>query len=59
MTTIKETSRTHEKSIVFNRVMYGAFVLLSLFFLAKEDASTAMSNLGIALIFDPFDQKIK
>ena len=57
MTTIKETSGTHEKSIVFNRVMYGAFVLLSLFFLAKGDASAAMSNLGIALIFDPLIRK--
>jgi hypothetical protein len=35
--------------------LYGAFVALGLYFLlAKKDISTAMSNFGIALIFDPF-----
>jgi H+/Cl- antiporter ClcA len=39
--------------------LYGAFVALGLYFLlAKKDISTAMSNFGIALIFDPFDQKV-
>ncbi len=47
------------KSILFNRFMYGAFVLLSVYyFFLNKDVSSAMSNLGIALIFDPFDQRV-
>ncbi|MCA6400373.1 MAG: hypothetical protein IM588_16400, partial [Cytophagales bacterium] len=43
----------------YNRFLYGAFVALGLYFLlAKKDIPTAMSNFGIALIFDPFDQKV-
>jgi hypothetical protein len=56
MTSAKE--RITEKSIVFNRIMYGAFVLLGIYFLVRGDTTSAMSNLGISLIFDPFDQKI-
>ncbi len=59
MTTTKETSGTRDRSVMFNRSMYGAFVLLSIYFFIRGDVASAMSNLGIALIFDPFDQKIK
>jgi H+/Cl- antiporter ClcA len=39
--------------------LYGAFVSLGLYFLlTNKDILTAMSNLGIALIFDQFDQKV-
>lgn len=39
--------------------MYGAFVLLSLYFLLTGSYADAATNLGIALIFDPFDQTVR
>lgn len=43
----------------FNKYMYGFFTITSicLLFISK-DWMMAVGNLGIALIFDPFDQKI-
>jgi H+/Cl- antiporter ClcA len=39
--------------------LYGAFVALGLYFLlANKDISATMSTFGIALVFDPFDQKV-
>ncbi len=59
MISSKENSKPKEFSLIFNRIMYAAFVLLSLyFFVTKHDLGTAISNLGIALVFDPFDQKM-
>jgi hypothetical protein len=44
----------------FNRILYTGFVILAMYFLIfSGDVSQAMANLGIALIFDPFDQKQK
>ncbi|MGM9508994.1 hypothetical protein ACS5NO_14760 [Larkinella sp. GY13] len=43
----------------FNRILYGAFVLLSLYFFLTGSYGDAASNLGIALIFDPFDQTVR
>jgi hypothetical protein len=43
----------------FNRIGYGISVLLALYFLfISKDLSQAMGTLGIALIFDPFNQNI-
>ncbi len=39
--------------------MYGAFVLLCLYFFLTGSYADAASNLGIALIFDPFDQTVR
>jgi hypothetical protein len=59
MTTTKENDKPKDLTFTYNRFLYGAFVALGLYFLlAKKDISTAMSNFGIALIFDPFDQKV-
>jgi len=59
MTSTKERTHSIDKSRLFNRIMYGAFVLLSAYYLIiGNDLSSAMANLGIGLIFDPFDQKI-
>ena len=58
MTTTKENDKPKDLTFTYNRFLYGAFVALGVYFLlAKKDISSAMSNLGIALIFDPFDQK--
>lgn len=59
MTFSKETVDENKKSFSFNKFLYGGFVIMSLYFLFfSRDIGTAMSNLGIALIFDPFDQKV-
>lgn len=59
MTTSKETPHVNDKSTVISRVMYSAFVLFSIYYLFMgKDLAGAISNLGIALIFDPFDQKV-
>lgn len=47
--------RTHS----FNRVGYVAFLLLAAYFaILKNDWGSAVSNLGIGLIFDPFDHRV-
>jgi H+/Cl- antiporter ClcA len=58
MTVTKENSKPKDVTFQYGRVLYGAFVLLSIYFLATKQIESAMSNLGIALIFDPFDQKV-
>jgi hypothetical protein len=59
MTTTKENDKPKDLTFTYNRFLYGAFVALGVYFLlAKKDISSAMSNFGIALIFDPFDQKV-
>jgi hypothetical protein len=43
----------------FNRFMYLLSVALGFYFLiANHDVSSAMSTLGIALIFDPFKHEV-
>ncbi|CAN5312886.1 hypothetical protein BH10BAC4_BH10BAC4_03000 [soil metagenome] len=58
MTTTSETTRPKDRTILFNRIVYGTFVVLAIYFLATNRIAEAMSNVGIALIFDPFDQKV-
>jgi hypothetical protein len=59
MTVTKENDKPKDLTFKYNRFLYGAFVALGLYFLlANKDISTAMSNFCIALIFDPFDQKV-
>jgi hypothetical protein len=54
----EETTSAKDLSIGFNNIAYGAFVLLSLYFFLNKDLSSATINLGIALVFDPFDQNV-
>lgn len=44
---------------VVSKIGYTAFVLLTIYFLATNQIMSAASNLGIALIFDPFNQQQK
>jgi len=41
----------------FNRYLYGGFVVLAVVMLTTGNWMTGVSNIGIALIFDPFDTK--
>lgn len=59
MNAANHTSTPKNASKTFNRAMYGGFVALSIYFLlVSHDYGSAMSNLGIALVFDPFDQRV-
>jgi len=58
MTTTNETARPKDRTVFFNRLMYGAFIALAVYFLETHRIAETMSNLGIAIIFDPFDQKV-
>ncbi len=56
----KENSTKVRDTGKINRIFYGGFVALGLYFLlTNHDLSSAMSNFGLALIFDPFDQKVR
>lgn len=46
-----------EKS--YNKWLYGAFVALSVYYAIRGDWSSTCMNLGIALVFDPFNQAQK
>ena len=56
---IEKKGQVKNLSPAFYRWMYGAFVLMTVYFLFRADYMTAASNLGIALIFDPFNPTIK
>lgn len=45
-----------DKTQPYNKWVYGAFVLLALYHLIWGDFGSAAGTLGIALVFDPFDQ---
>lgn len=45
-------------SLKINRYAYGVFLLLVIYQLVNGDIENATINLGIALIFDPFDQNV-
>ena len=57
---LQQSTPQKAKPFLFNRTAYGFFVLVSvcLFFFTK-DWMLAVFNLGIALVFDPFDPKTK
>jgi len=40
-------------------IVYSLFVLLAVYYLFRANYMDAASNLGIALIFDPFNPKIQ
>ncbi len=42
----------------FNRWAYGAFLMLVAYFALSGQYSDAIINLGIALVFDPFDTTV-
>ena len=57
--TAHSENKTRRSELVWYRIGYSAFVMLSVYYLVfSKDLSSAASNLGIALIFDPFDQRV-
>lgn len=56
--TINETSKPFSISKRFNRIAYVLLICLSVFFFFfTDDFMTGVSNLGLALAFDPFNQQ--
>jgi hypothetical protein len=56
----QELSHTKEKhTIRIYPYAYGAFLLIVFYYLVRGDIENAIVNLGIALIFDPFDVGVK
>lgn len=59
MEATKPTPTVRNISPLFNRILYIAFVLLAMYYaLFSPDKMQGVSMLGIALIFDPFDQQV-
>ncbi len=59
--TTTSTVQEHKAGIspFINRMAYGAFMLLAFyFFVFSEDKMNGVMQMGIALIFDPFDQTV-
>jgi formate/nitrite transporter FocA (FNT family) len=53
-TTLKNCSQHH-----INRYVYGLYMILVIYLFIKGDYEWAFTNMGIALIFDPFDNSVK
>ncbi|GAA4406518.1 hypothetical protein GCM10023187_26050 [Nibrella viscosa] len=58
MTATKSSSRSQSTPVLINRLVYGGFVILSIYFLLQNDPANALVNLGIALVADPFNPSV-
>ena len=54
----RETPASIQNSTNANRLAYGLYLVLVAYLLVKGDYEWAVTNLGIALVFDPFDAKV-
>lgn len=50
---------TTPKFTPFNRYAYVVYMVLVIYLFIKGDYEWAFTNLGIALVFDPFDPSLK
>jgi hypothetical protein len=53
------TDKETKQPIIAYRMAYGLFLLLVVYYLIRGDVENATINMGIALVFDPFDAIIK
>ncbi len=58
MTATKENATNQGNAVSIIRIMYGAFIALGVYYLFRKDIESAMSTLGIAMAFDPFNPKV-
>jgi hypothetical protein len=59
MEATKPTPTFRNISPMFNRILYIAFVMFAMYYLLfSPDKMQGVSMLGIAFIFDPFDQQV-
>ncbi|CAN5587440.1 hypothetical protein BH11BAC3_BH11BAC3_06960 [soil metagenome] len=52
-------TKTKPANTSFNKYAYAAFVIVAIIFLAMKDYSQSTIFMGLALVFDPFDQTVK
>jgi hypothetical protein len=48
-----------KQSINVNRITYILYLILVAYLLFKGDLEWAITNLGVAMVFDPFNAKVK
>jgi hypothetical protein len=53
------TTNCDKQSVQANRLAYILYLVLVAYLFFKGDVEWAITNLGIALVFDPFDAKVK
>lgn len=53
------TAQAQKQTSRFNRIFYVLFLVIVIYQFATHDVESAVINLGIALIFDPFDTSVK
>jgi hypothetical protein len=53
------TSEQRIQSNRINRLAYGLYLVLVVYLLIIGDYEWAVTNLGIAMVFDPFDASVK
>jgi len=56
---LKSSAGTTPKFSPFNRYAYIAYMVLVIYLFIKGDYEWAFANMGIALIFDPFNPSVK
>ncbi len=55
----KLTVKNCSHSTQLNRYAYGLYMILAIYFIIEGDYAWAFTNLGVALVFDPFDTTVK
>jgi hypothetical protein len=53
------THKSNNQTFHFNRFAYFLYLILVAYLFVKGDLEWAITNLGIALVFDPFDSEVK
>ncbi len=53
------TAKSKAQSNKINRYAYILYMVLVLYLVIKGDYDWAVTNMGIALVFDPFDASVK
>ena len=53
------TAKCDKQTVQANRLAYILYMVLVAYLFIKGDIEWAVSNLGIAMLFDPFDASVK
>ena len=53
------TAKCDKQSVQVNRFTYFLYLVLVAYLFIKGDVEWAITNLGVALVFDPFDANVK
>jgi hypothetical protein len=53
------TAKCAKQTLQANRLAYTLYMILVAYLFIKGDLEWAITNLGIAMVFDPFDAKVQ